>query len=45
MVFSYIGRPEAIESIFHMYRMTGDEVWREKGWRMFVSWVCGTDLL
>lgn len=36
---SYIGRPEAIESIFYMYRMTGDEQWRDKGWRMFMSWV------
>lgn len=28
-------RPEAIESVFIMYRMTGDESWREKGWTMF----------
>ncbi|KEF62649.1 mannosyl-oligosaccharide alpha-1,2-mannosidase [Exophiala aquamarina CBS 119918] len=28
-------RPEAIESVFIMYRMTGDESWREKGWKMF----------
>jgi len=31
----YILRPEAIESVFIMYRVTGDEMWREKGWRMF----------
>ena len=31
----YILRPEAIESVFIMYRMTGDEKWREKGWKMF----------
>ncbi|MCJ1387923.1 hypothetical protein MMC18_000766 [Xylographa bjoerkii] len=31
----YILRPEAIESVFIMYRITGDETWREKGWRMF----------
>ena len=31
----YLLRPEAIESVFYMYRITGDEVWREKGWRMF----------
>ncbi|KAL5361334.1 glycosyl hydrolase family 47-domain-containing protein [Aspergillus floccosus] len=31
----YILRPEAIESVFIMYRMTGDEYWREKGWKMF----------
>ena len=28
-------RPEAIESVFIMYRLTGDESWREKGWAMF----------
>ena len=28
-------RPEAIESVFYMYRITGDEVWRTKGWKMF----------
>ncbi|KAI9822159.1 MAG: hypothetical protein M1832_003162 [Thelocarpon impressellum] len=31
----YILRPEAIESVFIMYRVTGDEAWREKGWDMF----------
>ncbi|KAM5443428.1 putative mannosyl-oligosaccharide 1,2-alpha-mannosidase [Microsporum ferrugineum] len=31
----YILRPEAIESVFIMYRITGDEAWREKGWDMF----------
>ncbi|KAL8713934.1 MAG: hypothetical protein Q9220_002080 [cf. Caloplaca sp. 1 TL-2023] len=33
----YILRPEAIESVFVMYRVTGDEYWREKGWQMFNS--------
>ena len=33
----YILRPEAIESVFIMYRLTGDEKWREKGWMMFES--------
>jgi mannosyl-oligosaccharide alpha-1,2-mannosidase len=28
-------RPEAIESVFIMYRLTGDEAWRDKGWTMF----------
>ncbi|EEH22319.1 hypothetical protein PABG_04530 [Paracoccidioides brasiliensis Pb03] len=31
----YILRPEAIESVFIMYRVTGDNSWREKGWKMF----------
>lgn len=33
----YTLRPEAIESVFYMYRITGDESWREKGWDMFVA--------
>ncbi|KAJ5567528.1 Glycoside hydrolase family 47 [Penicillium sp. DV-2018c] len=32
---NYYLRPEAIESVFIMYRLTGDETWRQKGWRMF----------
>ncbi|PGH04395.1 mannosyl-oligosaccharide alpha-1,2-mannosidase [Blastomyces parvus] len=31
----YILRPEAIESVFIMYRITGDDSWRQKGWKMF----------
>ncbi|CAK7222381.1 hypothetical protein SBRCBS47491_004847 [Sporothrix bragantina] len=31
----YILRPEAIESVWYMYRITGDPAWQEKGWRMF----------
>ncbi|KAH7178504.1 glycosyl hydrolase family 47-domain-containing protein [Fusarium sp. MPI-SDFR-AT-0072] len=31
----YILRPEAIESIFIMYRVTGDAQWMEKAWAMF----------
>jgi hypothetical protein len=39
----YILRPEAIESVFYMYRVTGDPIWQEKGWQMWqaierVSW-------
>ncbi|KAI9822329.1 MAG: hypothetical protein M1827_000047 [Pycnora praestabilis] len=33
----YILRPEAIESVFIMYRTTGEEYWREKGWQMFAA--------
>ncbi|KAI9703979.1 MAG: ubiquitin-specific protease ubp2 [Bogoriella megaspora] len=33
----YILRPEAIESVFYMWRITGDESWREKGWKMFTA--------
>ncbi|CAG8959476.1 hypothetical protein HYFRA_00001374 [Hymenoscyphus fraxineus] len=32
---SYQLRPEAIESVFVMYRLTGDPAWQEKGWDMF----------
>lgn len=30
-------RPEAIESVFIMYRITGNSAWQEKGWTMFRS--------
>ncbi|KAL8718003.1 MAG: hypothetical protein Q9225_004825 [Loekoesia sp. 1 TL-2023] len=33
----YILRPEALESVFIMYRVTGDDYWRTKGWNMFTS--------
>lgn len=32
---SYLLRPEAIESVFIMYRVTGDIYWRDRGWEMF----------
>jgi len=28
-------RPEVIESVFIMYRATGDPMWQEKEWIMF----------
>lgn len=31
----YILRPEAIESVFIMLRITGDRKWQEAAWRMF----------
>ena len=30
-------RPEAIESIFYMFRKTGDPMYREWAWKMFSS--------
>lgn len=33
----YILRPEAIESVFIMWRMTGDEYWRDVGWEMWLA--------
>jgi hypothetical protein len=33
----YILRPEAIESVFYMWRITGDPSWQEKGWKMWES--------
>ncbi|KAF7548190.1 hypothetical protein G7046_g8763 [Stylonectria norvegica] len=36
---SYILRPEAIESVWYMYRITGDPEWMDKGWRMFEATV------
>ncbi|KJZ76779.1 hypothetical protein HIM_03656 [Hirsutella minnesotensis 3608] len=38
----YILRPEAIESVWYMYRITGDPEWMEKGWRMFEATVRAT---
>ena len=32
-------RPETIESLFYMYRVTGDDMYREWGWEMFKSFV------
>ena len=32
---AYFLRPEAIESVFYMYRLTGDDHWRDVGWTMF----------
>jgi len=34
---NYILRPEAIESVFYMYRITGDQYWRDRGWEMFTA--------
>lgn len=31
----YLLRPEAIESVFYMYRITGEQYWRDVGWEMF----------
>jgi mannosyl-oligosaccharide alpha-1,2-mannosidase len=39
----YILRPEAIESIFLMYRMTGKDEFRDIAWRMFQSVVKATE--
>ncbi|KAI0808658.1 family 47 glycosyl hydrolase [Xylaria sp. FL0064] len=33
----YILRPETIESVFYMYRITGKEEYQEMAWRMFQS--------
>ncbi|GAA5995223.1 glycoside hydrolase family 47 protein [Rhodotorula paludigena] len=34
-----IGRPETIEGVFYMWRLTGDRKWQDVGWTMFVNWV------
>ncbi|KAJ6440614.1 glycosyl hydrolase family 47 protein [Purpureocillium lavendulum] len=33
----YILRPEAIESVFIMYRVTGDPSWQDAAWRMWLA--------
>ncbi|KAF1815406.1 seven-hairpin glycosidase [Eremomyces bilateralis CBS 781.70] len=32
-------RPETVESLFYMWRITGDEIYRHWGWEMFQSFV------
>jgi hypothetical protein len=32
-------RPETVESLFYMWRITGDEMYREWGWEMFTAFV------
>lgn len=34
--------PEAIESVWYMYRITGDASWMEKGWTMFEATIKAT---
>ncbi|CZT09695.1 related to class I alpha-mannosidase [Rhynchosporium agropyri] len=38
----YILRPEAIESVWYMYRITGDSTWQDKGWKMFEAIINAT---
>ncbi|UNI15935.1 Mannosyl-oligosaccharide 1,2-alpha-mannosidase [Purpureocillium takamizusanense] len=33
----YILRPEAVESVFVMYRVTGDPSWQDEAWRMWTA--------
>ncbi|ROT41251.1 endoplasmic reticulum mannosyl-oligosaccharide 1,2-alpha-mannosidase [Sodiomyces alkalinus F11] len=42
-VASYLLRPEAIESVFYMWRLTGDKAWREAAWAMFQAIVAATE--
>ncbi|KAL8856996.1 MAG: hypothetical protein Q9178_006401 [Gyalolechia marmorata] len=37
-------RPETVETLFYMWRITGDEKYREWGWEMFTSFVNYTKL-
>jgi mannosyl-oligosaccharide alpha-1,2-mannosidase len=39
----YILRPEAIESVFILWRITGDSVWRETAWDMFEAVINATE--
>jgi mannosyl-oligosaccharide alpha-1,2-mannosidase len=33
----YILRPEALEAVFYMWRMTHQQEWRDAGWKMFAA--------
>lgn len=35
--------PEAIESVWYMYRITGDATWMDKGWAMFEATMAATE--
>jgi mannosyl-oligosaccharide alpha-1,2-mannosidase len=35
-------RPEAVESVWYMYRITGDTTWMDKGWKMFQATIAAT---
>jgi hypothetical protein len=37
-------RPETVETLFYMWRITGDEIYREWGWEMFRSFMKHTDV-
>ncbi|KAK1246807.1 hypothetical protein MKX08_000609 [Trichoderma sp. CBMAI-0020] len=39
----YLLRPEAIESVFYMWRITGDQTWRDAAWRMWENIVRETE--
>ena len=38
-------RPETVESLFYMYRITGDEMYRHWGWDMFKSFIKHTAVI
>ncbi|RFU74053.1 endoplasmic reticulum mannosyl-oligosaccharide 1,2-alpha-mannosidase [Trichoderma arundinaceum] len=40
---SYLLRPEAIESLFYMWRITGKQVWRDVAWELWESLVRETE--
>ncbi|KAL1601825.1 hypothetical protein SLS60_006740 [Paraconiothyrium brasiliense] len=39
----YVLRPEAIESVFIMYRLTGEQSWQAAGWDMWTAIMKATD--
>lgn len=41
----YIMRPEALESVFYMYRISGQSLWQSQGWEMFESIVKLTEII
>ncbi|GAA5977117.1 hypothetical protein JCM11641_001306 [Rhodosporidiobolus odoratus] len=38
----HISRPETVESLFYLYRLTGDRAYQDKAWRFFTTWVATT---
>jgi len=33
----YILRPETVETMYYLYRITGDKIWQDKAWQMYQS--------
>ena len=38
-------RPETVESLFYMYRITGDPIYRDWGWEIFTSFIKHTKVV
>lgn len=35
----HLNRPNTVEAIFYMWRLTGNREWQDRGWKLFTRWV------